>query len=260
MQEVNFNKIILKTAITTIISLLILAIISLSLFTYFSPVTLARVASSLGLDNTSIFYYELAYDKSEDINDLYNLLNKTIAVSNEEKIINNFELLYNNGSQNYYNFIAYINQFNLNSTTNNNLKLYLTNEDARLKSRYVTALTRQNFNSVAINFALADLNNENITSINSPINFIINAYFSELISIDASNEFYTQLENYVIGTDPAINLIDISCNFYNNTKIIYLNELNLLASQADRFNMAVFANSLIKIASTLKTLSTKVTC
>ncbi|MGD9901340.1 MAG: hypothetical protein AB7S44_02250 [Spirochaetales bacterium] len=259
MEEVNFNKIIGKTAVITLVSILILIIGSLGLITLFSPVTLARFTSSLGLDNASIFYYELAYNKSDDINDLYNLLNKTIAVSNEEKIITNFELLYDNGSTNYYAFIDYINTFNLASTTNNSLRLYLTNEDARLKGRYVLALARKGETTSALDFAIEDLASEQIENIYMPINFIINAYLGELIAQNADSSIYNALRSYEYMS-LNIDMITVCFDYYDIAKAVYDNDINLTAGAEERFQMAVFANGLIKIASTLKTISTKITC
>ena len=69
----------------TVIVLFVVFSILIGSLTIFYPSSLARATSSLGLDKLSIFYYELSYQKTQDVNDLYNLLNKTIIVKDNQK-------------------------------------------------------------------------------------------------------------------------------------------------------------------------------
>ena len=64
MNSINFNKIIAKTAGITLVCLLVLSLLLISLLTFFNPASLARLTSSLGLNNLSVYYYELSYNKT----------------------------------------------------------------------------------------------------------------------------------------------------------------------------------------------------
>ena len=197
INETNYNKIIAKTASITLGCLLLLSMLTLSLFTLFNPISLAKLTSSLGLNSLSVYYYELSYKKTEDINDLYSLLNKTMQIRDYEKIISNFELLYNNGSEEYYILINELNEQVLTNNSINQARMYIVNEDRYLKSRYVSALCRINEKEKALQFAFDDFLNENFTSIEdySKINFVIASYIFELYFFNL--EGYEVFDNYI---------------------------------------------------------------
>jgi hypothetical protein len=251
MSEENYNKIIFKTAGITIGCLLLLSVLSLSLFTLFSPISLAKISSSLGFNNLSVYYYELSYKKTEDINDLYNLLNKTIQIKNDEKIVSNFELLYKDGSGEYYNFVNGINEQVLTNNSNNEFRMHIANEDRYLKSKYVSALYKINQKEKALQFAYNDFLNEEFSSVEDydKINFIITSYIFELNY--SSGEDYNVFDNYTAGEFENFDFFNTAISYYNNIKNIYLLEYDEQADGNEALKLMVVADKLTQVASTI---------
>lgn len=257
MKETNFNQVILKTALISFVSVIITGILSLSVLTIFSPVSLARFTSSLGLNGVSTYYYERAYQKTGDINTLYHLLNKNIATANEEKIVINFERLFDSGAQKYYDFIDYINEYNLSSSIDPQLKLYVANEDGRLKSRYVTALMRTQKTGLALQMVAQEMLDVTYTSTENTINFLLGAYVSELLYENATLLQYEALELYEYEQGQYQNIIENAHNFYQVVRSLYVLEFDNLHTVQNYFDLGVTCNSLIKIANTLLILDNK---
>jgi|GEM_PF-5292606 hypothetical protein len=259
MSELKVNNIIVKTAVTTLVSLILFFILVVGSLTLFYPSSLAKASSSLGLEHISVYYYEKAYNKTQDINDLYNLLNKNISLKQNNKIIQNFETLYNNGSNKYYNFIEYINNYNLNTTNNLSLKMYLANEDARLKDRYVKALMQTDNQQKALDFAINDFLNEEFNNMQdyNKINYIVNTYLFSLTNQNANDEAYDVFYSYQYEDNQNINFFYQAFSYYNNIKAIYTQNYQVEATQQERLQLAVTANKLFEIANSLVLLDVK---
>jgi hypothetical protein len=255
--QTNYSKVILKTARNTLLGIVVLMIMVIGSLTIFSPVSLAKLTSSLGLDNISIYYYQLNFNKTEDINDLYILLNKAILAENDSIIIDSFETLYDEGNDNYYEFIDYVNDFNLTGTTDFGYKLYLANEDARLKGKYISSLMNEDEFTRALNFSATDFYGESIETINDDINYILGDYLDYLISIDAQESYFQEIKDYSYLEQEPANLIEESFLFYNSARIIF--DANYLVTADADANLAlgIYANSLIKMLNTLITIDTK---
>lgn len=257
MTELNINKLIFKTAITTLIGVVVFSIISFIILTLFSPITVARTASSLGLDNISLSYYQKAYDKSQDVNDLYNMLNKAITVNNYSKVVCGFETLYNEGNEDYYDFIDYINNFNLTSVNGMLLKTYVFNEDARLKSHYVNALINNQQTEDALLFAVEDLQTDNLLTEEFRYNFVLGTYLTYLIESGAPGNSFTELENYNYN-ETNINLMLTTANYVSDllTAVEYMQTTYLNPTENQNLITATLAMRAIETITIVTELDT----
>ena len=252
MEQINLNKMIVKVALITLVVLVFIFTLVTMLFTFFYPAKLAQVANSLGLSNVSIFYYEKTYEKTQDINDLYRLLNQTILANKPNKVIENYEKLYDNNSQTYNDFIAYMNNYYMTSTENVLLQIHLTNEDLRLKKSYIQALFKTNALEKAFLFTIDDLQNEQFLSINdyNKLNFLGASYVFELNKITFNVENYEVFENYVLN-DIEINYLQQIMVYYNQIKDIYDFNLFVREEYENSFELLSICNHLQKTATTM---------
>jgi hypothetical protein len=252
MEQINFNKVIGKAALVSVLVLLFLFGSFIALFTFVYPAKLAEWSHSLGFSGISIFCYEKAYEKSQDVNDLYRLLNATITAKDDEKIIENFEKLYEDNSQNYKQFIAYINNYYMTSTQDVLLQLQVTNEDVRLKRHYVQALVRTSQNEKAFLFVVSDLQQEqftNITNYNS-LNFLASDFVFALIQNGSDFAEYERFLLFEVG-EVSVNYVNEALTYYENIKSIY--EFNLFVRQENEnsFELLVICQHLQKVSTTL---------
>ena len=81
------NKLIIKTAVATLVSVLAVGLISLIVLTCFFPKTLADFNYKLGNEKLSIYYSELNYKKTGDIEDLEELIAKIHEAEHYEKCV-----------------------------------------------------------------------------------------------------------------------------------------------------------------------------
>ncbi len=70
------NKLILKTTVITLASVIIALVLSLSAMVFFAPKLIGSLFDGLGMYSASVFFYEKQYQKSEDIHDLALLIDK----------------------------------------------------------------------------------------------------------------------------------------------------------------------------------------
>jgi len=253
MEQINLNKIIIKVAIITVIILFFLFGITLSVFTFFYPAKLGEIANSVGLNNISVFYYNKAYEKTGDINDLYRLLNQSIIAKNNEKIITSFESLYADSS--YESFISYINEYYLNTTDNIILKTHLVNEDDRLKNHYIKALFSLNQNDKAMLFMIDDIENTVFNTINdyNKLSFLANSYVYELMQKNALTEEYEIFTSFMVESE-EVNYLLNAINLYNEIKLVYDFELIVREENTNSFKLIVICEHLLNMANTISYL------
>lgn len=67
------KKLVLKTALITLASIIAILGILYGVFALFFPKTLAKTYESMGYDQTAIKYYEKQYEKTQDVQDLITL-------------------------------------------------------------------------------------------------------------------------------------------------------------------------------------------
>ena len=123
----------------------------------FTPITMARIFE--GSDgNISLYFYKENYQKHKDINNLYLVVDKSIKFNNNSGIAEYYPKL--NKEDRYDELIDFLNEENA-KTDNMLQKVMMSNEDNRLKTRYVTAIAELGMRSEAFTFAVNDLNNAN---------------------------------------------------------------------------------------------------
>ena len=76
------KKTIFITIAITIVSFLILLAIVFGALMFFAPLSLATLSKNVGNDNMAIYFYEVQYGKTGDINDLKTLLYQVNAEKN----------------------------------------------------------------------------------------------------------------------------------------------------------------------------------
>ena len=81
------NKLIIKTAVATLVSILAAGIIALTVLTCFYPKTLADFNYKLGNDKLSVYYSELNYKKTGELEDLEELIYKINNLDEYEKCV-----------------------------------------------------------------------------------------------------------------------------------------------------------------------------
>ena len=79
------KKLVLKTALITLCSIIALLGILYGVFALFFPKTLAKTFEALGSDNAAIHYYEKQYEKTEDLQDLITLCAKLDVYEDTER-------------------------------------------------------------------------------------------------------------------------------------------------------------------------------
>lgn len=87
------DKLIFKTALKTVILVLVLVILTVCLITVFSPMTLAKFNKKLGNNNLAASYTIIEYNRQKDINDLADIVELSILAKNNKRVLKYSELL-----------------------------------------------------------------------------------------------------------------------------------------------------------------------
>ncbi|MBQ8749988.1 MAG: hypothetical protein IJZ29_05950 [Clostridia bacterium] len=218
-----WNVIAFTLAVIALIFIVICAILAV-----FFPKNYGDLLFSVGLKNVSLSAYEYHYQTTDDINDLYLLLNKSISANNDEFIVKAYENL--ERQEDYYEFIEFKeNQF-LNQCASTLEMLYLSNEDNYLKGKYVVALKKFKGSDVAFEYAYNNLKNANISSSGDRINFVLGYYISSLKKPEQFEYFTTTVKNDIY-------------NYFNSLYAIYESEISNLTVPdnthylLDKFNL-----------------------
>ena len=157
----------------------------------FFPINFAKLFESTGSTRASFYFYEKAYHKSTDINNIYTLVNKAIDFKIDKKVVQYYEKL--SSHDRYGEFIDFINEHNYSQDSSVLVNSMLTNEDNRLKTRYVTSLANIDLDK-AFKYAIDDLFATSITSDNNPnINFVLAGLYEY---INADNIKYFEATAY----------------------------------------------------------------
>ena len=81
------NKLVLKTAIVTVCSLLALFVLVTGALCLFAPSAMVKVTSSLGWDNAALYFSEKQYVKTGAESDLEDLLYRAGATRAYDKLV-----------------------------------------------------------------------------------------------------------------------------------------------------------------------------
>ena len=150
------GKIILKTAAITMVVIIVLLAIASGLLIWLAPDFVATSAEKLGFEGVSLSMYERSYKQDKTINSLYTLVNKSIQFKDDDMLIKYYEKLEEH--KDYTKFIKALDEANFDAKQSVLTNIKLSNEDNRLKTRYVKALAKKDFTK-ALNFAAQDMLN-----------------------------------------------------------------------------------------------------
>jgi len=150
-------KLILKTSLITLASIIVvLGVISLFVGV-FSPVSFANLFENLGANNASMYFYVKAYERTPNINTLFAVVNKSIQFGVPEGTIKYYQILEQNYDTQYAAFMDFVNENNYTSSSGVVLnKVSVSNEDNYLKCRYVLALAQTGDIEGAFDYAVKD--------------------------------------------------------------------------------------------------------
>ncbi len=154
----NNGKIVVKYSLITFLICSALLISILIVLAVAFPKTMGDLMYNMGFKYNAISFYEKSYSRTEDINELYKIVNLSISTENDDKLIKNYEILLNRKA--YNEFIDFINETNSKKDVSNLIKSSLLNEDDYLKNKYVKALINKNEIEKAIKFT-----NDNLTNL-----------------------------------------------------------------------------------------------
>ncbi len=148
------GKVILKTALVTFLCILIVFGGAVSGFVLFAPKTVAQSCENLGLNNLSLQMYQRSYEKEKDVQTLHTLVSKSISFKNGSSVIKYYPKL--ESHKDYNQYIAALDKANFDKDAKVLVNLKLSNEDNRLKTRYVAYLSDKDF-AKSFDYAVADI-------------------------------------------------------------------------------------------------------
>lgn len=209
----NGTKIFLLTSLIAFGSLILIGIITILALSFFAPKTMANFTYSLGMNDASLFYLEKQSNKTNDINDVYQVLNLSIKLNKKSNIEKYYEKLEKDAE--YKNFILNINLTNKNSDMRLLEKAMLFNEDQYLKNKYVSALVSMDKIDKAFNYALKNYVNFKSYNYNNQGIYLFDDFFDKLNVAAVNKKITTVYENF-FANEESYNVIQaIVINFQN---------------------------------------------
>ena len=216
----------------------------------FAPRLISNVSNELGMQKVSLYFAKVQYSRDKDINSLYTVINKSIAINSYNDISKYTKMMFE--QPNYYDFITFIEAENMKRVAENasatdvvSLMISFANEDMYLKNKYVHSLVVNNQYDDANNFAVEDFNENNDSfTLGDRIHWCFSHIFTSETNFDFLN---TEIKN---------NIEVITNNMYD----IYINnEQNFdNLSTTEKFNFFVLGNALKKIYADLLNLENNV--
>lgn len=190
------NKLIWSVAAFTSSVIMLLIIIAFSCVAIFVPRVYADFVYAIGFKNSSLKSYEYNYNKTQDINDLYLLLSKSIILNNSDYIISAYETLVQH--EEYYDFIGYVEKRNFEQASSKFAMIFVANEDNYLKGEYVEALYKHDKDK-AFTYAYDDLMSNEVQVLGDRVNFVLGNFIEICVEKDAkyfSNEVLSEIVAY----------------------------------------------------------------
>ena len=89
------RKLVIKTAVITLASLLVALAITFGAFALFAPRSLAGFFDGVGNYSASVFFYERQFERSNEFLDLANLVNKIDDENDNERAVKYLSLFIN---------------------------------------------------------------------------------------------------------------------------------------------------------------------
>lgn len=232
----NVKNNILKPILFTFLAMLFLLIATFSVMHFFFPLKLSNWFYSMGAENASVYYLERSYEKTQDYEQLYSLVNLSIKTNNYEKVEKYYEQF--SADSRYSTFVLKIDASNLTQNVSNLVKSTMYSEDNYLKTRYVKALVKLGKVDKAYAYACA----------NSPL-----SVSQDYVGIYA----YTYLFEDGVNLSSIANLQSFATNLqtYFNSNINVFNEI-LGSEQPQKVLGLVIGSRINEIAKNLKAIKT----
>lgn len=249
----NVKNNVLKPILFTLLAMLFLLVAAFSIMHFFFPLNVSNWMYRMGANEAATYYMERSYEKTEDYNQLYSLLNLSIKTKDWERVEKYYEVFSEN--ENYTTFTLKIDASNLTQNTSNLVKSTLYSEDNYLKNRYVLALSSQGktqkaFEYVVLNtdfsFSLDELgvytgtylfaegvNLDGLTGLDSYCNKLYN-YFNKNIEM-FNNVIINGGEQKVVGLVLGTRINEIA----KNLKAIKQYDESLIALTNEQINNMV---------------------
>lgn len=136
--NVDYKKIILKTVLWTLTSLIVVSAIFVCIMIFAFPKNMGDFAYSLGLNNLASNMYQKTYEKEKNIYYCYKSLNIEIKNGNNKKIVTIYEKFTNDDD--YSNFMTELKKHNEQIKSGILEKSTLLSEENYLVNSYVKAL------------------------------------------------------------------------------------------------------------------------
>lgn len=204
------GKLIVKTALITFLIIVVLIGAVGGMFIWLAPESVATSCESLGFETLSMQMYEKAYKKDKTINNLHRVVDKAILFGSDKTLLKYYPIL--EAHKNYDRFIEALDNANYDENAKVIVNLKLSNEDNRLKTRYVAALAESDF-SKAFDYAKAEIYNADLAG--EKINFCIIGLAQHITDSNVSN--FTDVAK---GIDD-ISVCDIIADHYISLKSRY---------------------------------------
>lgn len=149
---------IMKTFLFTVFVCVVTVLYSFAISFCLFPNFMVKISSKMNWTGGEVVAYEMIYDRSGEIEDLYNL---TMACINNEKnmmAVKNIDKL-----QNHDDYVEFCEKLDLSAMQNSEKKYlaFVSNLDSYLQSQKVRALFDEKKISIAENVAFNDLKNTN---------------------------------------------------------------------------------------------------
>lgn len=209
MDKKETNQLIWNVSLLTTSIILTTIIICCAFLSIFAPNAFGNILYSVGLRNTSLISYEYGYTQSNDIDDLYNLLSKSIFCNNDKYIVSSFEEFY--ASSEYESYVIEIQNSNVASCSSIAEMLLVNNEDNYLKTNYINALYNLSEIDKAYIFASLDMNANISNTIDETHNFALAGFIDNCRLLEDFEYFDSEKLNYIYDFYQAkLNLYNIS--------------------------------------------------
>lgn len=235
----------MKKSASLIIGITALATIILIVIVYFivgalSPISLAKMYENVN-SNISIKYYIKNYERNKNINNLYAVVDKSISMDKDDVLIEYYPLLLQD--EGYTELINNVNELNYDENASVKQNLFLSNEDNRLKTRYVSALSEQD-TIKAFKFAYDDFKNNTdnfaFIGLRNVIESIIPMFDSSVVEA-IINRFNNLISNYDnIKDNQDVSTYEKAYQCYNCLEIcqfiLLLGDNNINIIDSDIFN------------------------
>ena len=232
------SKLIIKTALITLgIIVGLLGIVCLIIGVFF-PIKFATLFESTGSYSASYYFYEQAYGKSTDINKTYTLLDKAIQFKLDSKVVKYYEKL--SAYDRYDEFIDFVNKNNYDQDSKVLVNVMMSNEDNRLKTRYVSSLANRDLDK-AFKFAVQDLYKTSIVDGQLNVNFVIAGLY-EHINADTIKYFQNSeySKNSTLVADQIKNNFDALYTLYQGKK-----------TDSSNYVLALYSGKLVDMCQTM---------